>query len=61
MKKSKKSTKQKKSAQKRGQKRSDRIKITKKEKYIRKENLANARKKAEEKFEQQMKDLFGTK
>ncbi len=61
MKKSKKSSSQKKAAQKRGAKRSLRIKATQKDKYLRKEALNSARKKAEEKFEQQMKDLFGKK
>ena len=61
MKKSKKSSSQKKAAQKRGTKRSARIKSTQKDKYIRREDLIKARKRAEEKFEQQMKDLFGKK
>ncbi len=59
MKKSKKTATQKKAAQKRGLKRSQRIKATQKDKHLRKEALAHARKMAELKFEQQMKDLFG--
>jgi hypothetical protein len=61
MKKNNKTASQKKSANKRGQKRSQRLKATQKEKHVRKLTLANARKKAEEKFEQQMRDLFGKK
>ena len=61
MKKSKQTAKQKKAAHKRGTKRSQRLKETQKEKHLRKLALAHARKKAEERFEQQMKDLFGTK
>ncbi len=48
-------------AQKRGQKRSSRLKSTQKEKHIRKDELAHARKSAEERFEKQMRDLFGSK
>ncbi len=61
MKKSNKTTSQKKSAHKRGQKRTERLKATQKEKHTRKLALAHARKRAEEKFETQMNDLFGKK
>ena len=61
MKKNKKTPQQKKAAQKRGQKRSDRLKATQKEKHIRKDELAHARKVADERFEKQMRDLFGSK
>ncbi len=61
MKKNKKTPQQKKAAQKRGQKRSSRLKSTQKEKHIRKDELAHARKSAEERFEKQMRDLFGSK
>lgn len=57
----KKPANKKKSAQKRGEKRSKRLKATQKEKHVRKTTLINARKSAEQKFEKQMKDLFGTK
>lgn len=61
MKKNKSTPSQKKASHKRGQKRTERLKATQKEKHIRKKDLMNARKRAEEKFEQQMKDLFGKK
>ncbi len=61
MKKTKKTITQKKAAHKRSQKRGDRLKSTQKEKHIRKENLVAARKRAEQNFEKQMKDLFGNK
>ena len=61
MKKNKKTPSQKKAAQKRGKKRCERLKATQKEKHVRKTTLINARKSAEQKFEKQIKDLFGTK
>ena len=57
----KKPANKKKSAQKRGGKRSKRLKLTQKDKHVRKTALVKARKSAERKFETQMKDLFGTK
>lgn len=61
MKKGKKPSIKKKATQNRGKKRSERLKSTQKEKHVRKSALAHARKLADQKFQQQMKDLFGTK
>lgn len=60
-KKNKNSVAKKKAALKRAKKRSDRLKSTQKDKPERKKLLIHLRKKAEERFEQQMKDLFGKK
>lgn len=59
MKKNSKNKQQRKAAQKRASKRSVRLKSTQKEKAVRQENLRLARKAATEKFQQQMRDLFG--
>lgn len=61
MKKNKKTTAQKKASQKRGVKRNERLKSTQKVKHLRKKELVVLRKSAEQKFEKQMKDLFGKK
>ena len=60
-KKNKNSVAKKKAALKRAKKRNERLKSTQKDKPERKKLLTNLRKKAEERFEQQMKDLFGKK
>ena len=59
MKKNKNKKQERKASNKRALKRSTRLKTTQKDKHIRKKEVIEARKKSEEKFEQQMKDLFG--
>jgi len=55
----KKSKQQKKASLNRANKRNKRLKATQKEKTKRKQTLSDAKKNAERKFEQHMKNLFG--
>lgn len=57
----KKSKQQKKASLNRGTKRSKRLKSTQEEKSKRKQILSEAKKNAERKFEQHLKNLFGNK